>query len=551
MRTLALLAALVSPLLALGAPDHAVPSRIDAVTVYRSNARVTRVARVDVPPGESHIVLTGLPDQLQDDSLRVEGRGASKVHLHGVSVERVTGVSSAVEEARAAERRLEQLQDEDRALEDRLSASRERAKFVESLRSTYSEERAKNLAVRAVSAKELSQLASFVGGELAGSAAETRTAERARRELKRRIDAARADLEKLTAKRGETTKSVSVELASEGPGAVQVWVSYLVPAAGWQPLWDARLAPESGTVELALHGSVWQRTGEDWKGVQLAVSTATPGRALFVPELEPRWLDRVVPLQRAEAKARSAAPASAAGLARPVEPQAEEEVPAALPFEADQASAIVEPGLLASTFNASRRESVDGAGQARRIPLARFPLHGEVTRTAAPRLERAAFLTVKALNETGVPLLGGPASVYVGDRFIGRAQVPSTPAGGEVKMAFGADDRIEIDRRVLERKHDTSGLIGKRDVWRYRVRISVKSRWAEPVKLTLLDLVPVARDAEIEVALLDGSTRPSREDPERPGVRAWDLELGPREERAVELRYEVRHPRGVPVSGLE
>ena len=546
MRTITLLVAVVLPLLAAAA-DFDATSRVDEVTVYRSSARVTRVARVDVSPGSSRVVLTGLPDQLQDDSVRVEGRGASKVRLHGVSVDRVTGAFAAAEEARIAERLLQQLQDEDRALEDRLTAARDRAKFVESLRSTYSEERAKNLAVRPVNAKELAQMASFVAGELSAAASDARAVEQARRELKRRIDAARAHLEKLAAKRGETTKSVAVEVASDGAGALELRVSYLVPAAGWQPVWDARLAPERATVDLALHGSVWQRTGEDWTGVRLAVSTAAPARALFVPELEPRWLDRVVPL-RAEYRSRSAARAEAPASKRE---GAEPEAPAALLDTAEEAAASVEQGLLASMFTAPRRETVDGGGQARRIPLARFPLHAELTRTAAPRLDAAAFLTAKALNETGVPLLGGAAGVYVGDLFIGRAQLPFTPAGGEIKLAFGADERIEIDRRVLERRHDTAGLIGKKDVWRYRVRIAVKSRWSEPVKLTLLDLVPVARDAEIEVAVLDGSTRPSREDPERPGVRGWDLELKPREERVVELRYEVRHPRGMALAGLE
>lgn len=549
MPALALLAACLLPCVA-AASDLDAPSRIDEVTVYRSSARVTRVARLDLPAGDSRAVLTGLPYQLLDESIRVEGRGAGRVHLHGVSVERMTGADAAAEEARLAERRLEQLQDEDRILEDRLAAARARAKFVESLRSTYSEERAKNLAVRQVAAKELAQLAAFVGGELSAAASEARTAERSRRELKRKIDAARADLEKLAAKRGETTKSVSVELGAEKGGAAELRVSYLVPAAGWQPVWDARLAPERSAVELALHGSVWQRTGEDWRGVRLAVSTAAPGRALFVPELEPRWLDRIVPL-RAEAKARSAVTKGAAGAAPASEPGPSQELAAAPAVAADEPAATLEQGLLAATFTAPRRESVDGAGEARRIPLARFPMRAEVTRTAAPRLDPAAFLTAKARNESGVPLLGGAAAVYVGDLFIGRAQLPFTPPGGELKLAFGADERVEIERRVLERRHDTSGLIGKKDVWQYRVRIGVKSRWSEPVKLTLLDLVPVARDAEIEVAVLDGSTRPSREDPERPGVRAWELELAPREERAVELRYEVRHPRGLPVAGLE
>ncbi len=553
MRALPLLAAATFPLLAFAAPDLDAPSRIDAVTVYRSTARVTRLAQLEVPAGGARLVLKGLPAELDDDSVRVEARGAGVVHLHGVSVEPVTNAFSAAAAARAAEGRLEQLQDEDRALEDRVSRARARATFVGSLRSTYSEERAKNLAVRPVAAKEWAQLASFVESELAGSASEVRAAEVERRSLKRRIDAARADLDKLAAKRGETTKAVAVEIASERPGAVEVAVSYLVPSAGWQPVWDARLAPESATVELALHGSVWQRTGEDWSGVRLAVSTAAPGRGLFVPELEPRWLDRLALVRSAELMSARAAPASpAAGRVKKAMPSvAEDEAEAGMPVAAEEAAASVEQGLLASTFTAPRRETVDGAGLARKIPLARFPLHAELTRTAAPRLERAAFLTARAVNDTGVPLLAGSAGVYVGDQFVGRAPVQFTPCGGEIKMAFGADDRVEIDRRVLERKHDTSGLLEKKEVWRYHVRIGVKNRRAEPVKLTLLDLVPVARDAAIQVTVLEGSTKATREDPERPGVRAWDLELKPKEERVVELLYEVRHPRGFPVAGLE
>jgi hypothetical protein len=83
------------------------------------------------------------------------------------------------------------------------------------------------------------------------------------------------------------------------------------------------------------------------------------------------------------------------------------------------------------------------------------------------------------------------------------------------------------------------------------VRIEVRNRWATPVAVRLLDLVPVSRDEKIEVELLGGTTAATREDPERPGVRAWELALGPREERVVELRYEIRFPRGFAVTGLE
>jgi hypothetical protein len=53
------------------------------------------------------------------------------------------------------------------------------------------------------------------------------------------------------------------------------------------------------------------------------------------------------------------------------------------------------------------------------------------------------------------------------------------------------------------------------------------------------------------VKILEGTAAPTREDPDRPGVRIHELTLAPREERTLELRYEVRSPRGFPVAGLE
>ncbi|HYQ79924.1 MAG TPA: DUF4139 domain-containing protein, partial [Anaeromyxobacteraceae bacterium] len=494
--------------------------------------------------------MRGLPDRLVDDSVRVQGSGTARARVHGVSVERVTAEAAASAEARAAEERLEKLGDEDRALEDREKAARARREFVESLRSTYSEERAKNMAVRGVSAREWAEMVAFVTREGEAAAQESRRAGTARRDLARRIQAARADLAKLQAKRAETTKTVAVELSAERAGTLEVEVSYLVPQAGWRPVWDARLSPEKGTVDLSLSGSVEQRSGEDWSGVRLALSTAQPGRGLQLPELSPRWLEKPrppapVPLPRkvaAEAKA-PAAPAAAMALAEKADEARE-------PREAlEEAPAQLAEGLLSAVFTAPRRESVDGAGRARKVFLSSFSLQGELSRVAAPRADPSAYLAAKAVNGTGAPLLPGPASVFLGDEFVGRAQLPLVPAGGEVKLAFGADDRIKVERQVVERRHETSGLFTKDDVIRYRVRTTVKNLWSKPVTVRLMDLVPVSREEEVKVAILDGTTAPTEpDDPMKPGVKAWALSLEPQKEKVVELRYEVRFPRGMAVS---
>jgi uncharacterized protein (TIGR02231 family) len=551
MRPIALVV-LAVPALALSA-DLRAPSRVDAVTVYRSSARVTRLARFELPQGPARVLLEGLPDSIDDDSIRVEGKGSAQARLFGVSVERVTLADAAAVEARAVEDRLVQLQDDDRALDDRVKAAQARLELVRSLRSTYSEERARNLAVRAVSAREWAELASFVADETAAAAGEVRKVDVARRELGKRIAQARADLEKVQAKRGKTTKTVYVEVEAEKGGALDLSVSYAVPAAGWAPVWDARLLPDVSRMELAFQGSVWQRTGEDWQGVALSVSTAQPARGLFVPELQPLYLTQLVSPPQRPMPASLAARVGTVAQAREAQlrEEADKRDDADKTYDAVTAQASVEESLLSATFTAPRRETVDGSGQPRKIPLARFPLEARIVRTAAPRVDGSAFLTAKAVNESGFPLLAGVAGVWVGGEFAGRAALPATPPGGELELAFGADPRIEIERKLLDRKRESAGLISKDEVIRYRVRIAVKNRYAAPVALRLLDLLPVSRDEKIRVERLDGTTPATREDPERPGVRVYELSLGAREERVVELRYEVRYPRGLAVAGLE
>ncbi len=549
---LALLLAANSPERAAAA-DLAAASKVDAVTVYRGWARVTRLARVELATGETRLLLQGLPAGLDDDSVRVEGKGTARARVGGVSVERVTQAELALPEVRAAEGRVEALQGEDRALEDKVAAARARAKFAESLRASYSEERSKNLAVRGVSAKEWADLMAFVEAQLEAAAVDGRRAEAGRRELARKLAAARAELEKLQAKRSGTSAQLAVELSAERGGSLEVAVSYLVGSADWRPIWDARLEPESGAVELALLGEVTQRTGEDWSEARLALSTAEPGRGLHVPELESRWLERLRPppppgrgASRKEYPAALAAPAPMEAARSKAVEHRDEEVHDLAPEQAE-----VTEGLLAATWTTPRRETIDGAGRPRTVPLARHTLKGTVTRLASPRGDPTAYLTATVANDTGVPLMPGQARISLGDEFVGRAPLAATPPGGELKLSFGADPRLELERRVVERRHETGGIFGGDHVWRYHVRTTVKNRYAVATTLTLLDLVPVSRDEAIKVKVLEGSTPATGEDPQRPGVKRWELKLGPKETRVVELRYEVRYPKDVPVQGLE
>lgn len=548
-RTALALLALLLPTLAAAA-DLPVPTAIDAVTVYPGTALVTRQGRAQLPAGPVRLVVEGLPIQLQDDSLRFEAKGSARARILGLSVENRRFAEATSAEVRAAEDAVRTLEQQDRALADRIEAANQQRQFLDGLRSTYVRERTENLAVRAVDTKEWASLVDFIGSRTNAVLGEVRTVENQRRDVARELEAARARLQQIQSKGQRQEKQVAIDLDVSRAGSLGIELAYFVGGTNWGPVWDARLDPARKRVDLGLQARIEQRTGEDWSNVKLSVSTAQPERRIYVPELQPRYLTKYQPQpyygsrggyaqKKSEAMA-PAAPSAQNGAAD----MAEEEAYAELP------PAQIDAGLLTTRFTAPDRATIPSTGETRKSFLASFPLEAKLERIAAPAVEPVAFLTATATNSSGVPLLAGPIELYVDDAFIGRTSINGVPAGDELKLAFGPDERIRVDRQVLERNHESSGVFSKSDVWRYRIRTTVENLYGEKVEVSLLDQLPVSREESIEVKLLDGTTGGSKEDENKPGVRTWKLELGPNQKKVVELRFEVSFPRGTKVQGL-
>ena len=365
------LAVLVLPALSLAAPAVKAPSRIDAVTVYRTGARVTRVARVDLPAGAGARRPRGAPGPARRrlDARRGEGRARARVfgvtrradHRRRRRCRRGARRRGA---ARAAAGRGPRPRRPDQAAQARLE-------FVRSLRSTYSEERAKNLAVRGVTAREWAELAAFVAGELQEATQEVRKAEVARRELGRRIAQARADLEKVQAKRGKTTKTVVVEVEAERAGPLErrglLRGRRRGLAAGLGRAARPGRAGRWSSPSSARSGSGPARTGTRWR----SRSRPRSPRAASTSPSSIRSTSRG-PSSRARCAQGAAAVAADGGAprrrrarrrARPARSREEER------RRGDRRRPRSSRASSPPSFTAPRRETVDGSGQARKIAL--------------------------------------------------------------------------------------------------------------------------------------------------------------------------------------
>jgi uncharacterized protein (TIGR02231 family) len=104
-------------------------SAVDAVTVYPDGASVTRAINVDVPAGDSTLVLKDFPLTLDTASLRVEGEASTKLTIGAVD----TRPPRAAPPVNLPEldKRIEALKDERANLQGAIAAATARHKFAE------------------------------------------------------------------------------------------------------------------------------------------------------------------------------------------------------------------------------------------------------------------------------------------------------------------------------------------------------------------------------------------------------------------------------------
>jgi uncharacterized protein (TIGR02231 family) len=285
----------------------------------------------------------------------------------------------------------------------------------------------------------------------------------------------------------------------------------------------------AGTLALTWFGMITQATGEDWPACELTLSTARPGPAGAVPELEPWWVDVRPP----------AAPMPVAA--------------ALLEFDAYNAKEAVQnvtaeaqEGTLAVAWRLPRPTAVPADGTPHRTTVATAALDARLDHVVAPALDPAAHLRATVVNTCGHALLAGPLSAFLDGAFVGTTHIDTTAPGAELELHLGVDDRVAVERELLERTPHRALLGGKISAVE-RWRIEVRNGRPAPVRIVVRERVPVSRHPDVQV--VDVEVKPEPAERDELGRLEWTASVEPGGTWEASVRFGVRHARDVPVVG--
>ncbi|WP_327144927.1 DUF4139 domain-containing protein [Nocardia sp. NBC_01327] len=516
---------------------------ITAVTVYPDRARVTRSGKANLVAGEHRIRVAPLPTGLLHDSIRVAGQGDVTVLGVDIVTERqaVTSdeqVADLLARMRTLDAAMTELADADRAAEARVA-------FLKRLAQRSAERLAKADEDRVI------EFADSLEAQYGAVHAARRERERLRQEHIREHQALERQLADLRGKNRTDITAAVITVDAAQPVTVDLEVSYVVPGASWYSTYDLRLG-ETG-LTLRWFGLVRQSTGEDWPECRLQLSTARPAQALDVPELDPWFISSVAPQveinammahsrRYEESDSDLAVPSFMGAAPSAAAPRASRSAPVR------ESVAAVEQGITAATYTPQRTIAVPSDGTAHRAMITALDLEAQLDHVTAPVQSLEAVLRATARNTSEHTLPAGRAALFHDTEYVGATDLETWAPGEERELALGVDDRIRVERELV-RRNATKATLGSARRTEVEYMITLSNHGTRPATVTVLDRLPVSRDAAITVR--ETTTKPQPADRDELGVLTWKTDLSPQAETTITFGYRVESAKGITIYGLD
>jgi uncharacterized protein (TIGR02231 family) len=516
------------------AADIEAASAVDAVTVYPDGASVTRVVTVELPAGDTTLVLKDFPLKLDASSLRVEGEADAGLTIGAIDTRSPRAAPPV--NLPELDKRIEKLKDERVDLDGAIAAATARRKFAE----RFAETSPAGIGEKGEARPLADWRAAFaaVADEVAASDAAIREAQRRQRDLDREI----ARLEQDRATRPPSKLEVKIGLAANAPAKAVLHVTYTVPNARWTALYDARLdtgaKDRKPALELVRRAEITQATGEDWGDVALSVSTVRTTLGGKAPELNPLVVQYPLPLQ---------APAPAAvsgGMQRSLQSEALKDRDG-LAEKALDKKAVAEVSGFQVIIKIPGRVSVGASEGAKSLYISNATISPDLVVRSVPVIDPTAFLEASFIQSEDAPLLPGRISIYRDGVFVGRGQMAAAGKEEKVRLGFGADDKVKIVRSVVKRNEGSTGLIvttAKTDERAFKTAIHNGHDF--PIRVAVEDQLPVSENDDIQVEMLPSTTPPTTTNVrDKRGVLEWAVEVGPAQAKEIAFAWRVRWPK--------
>lgn len=188
----------------------------------------------------------------------------------------------------------------------------------------------------------------------------------------------------------------------------------------------------------------------------------------------------------------------------------------------------------------TRGEKIRGDGMPVRCPITTENFSGDFYYRIVPASSENAYRMLRVTNGKIRPLLAGPASIFYGENFIGKMNLPFTVRGAAMEIPLGEDSRVAVERRRINAIGDAGTFSSGRrnDV---SVSTKIKNRTSGTIRVECVEAIPVSAQNEIEISEPTFSPA-ARAFEKSTGVAEWSVPVAAGAEIELRADYKISYP---------
>lgn len=251
----------------------------EQVTFYIDGAQVTRTKTINLTAGETTLLFTGLSPYMDAKSMQVKAQGRLTV----LGVNHQFNYTDSIER-NALTKKLDELTRKSWEIQASKEVVQAQIDLLKANCSVSNRTSATTLAT-------IKELNNYYANEAMALRKKLISIEEQSRANGNEIDAIQAELTQMGQKAPKANSEIEVKVSANAACQATFTITYFVKNAGWFPSYDIRSEGIGKPLTLSYKANIFQNTQEDWKDVQLTLSSSSPSISNVLPELKPYWLD--------------------------------------------------------------------------------------------------------------------------------------------------------------------------------------------------------------------------------------------------------------------
>ena len=517
--------------------DKPVKSAVNAVTVFLNRAQITNTAQVYLPTGNTTLVFEGLSTKIDKQSIQVSAKGSLTIMAvkHRINYLRNQSKTNQI-----------------KVLEDSVAYYTDQHKLVSSQKIVLQREEEMILSNKSiggdgvgVNAQKLKEVAEFFRSRLTETQVGIMKTDKQIIDFNLRLNRMRTQINELNQDANKPTSEVLVTVSASSPITADFELNYIVPDAGWTPIYDLRAKDAQSPMQLSYKANVYQNTGVDWKDVKVTLSTGNPSQSGVKPELSTWYVNFYNPNISLSNDEYAKAPMKKMESRRSGEDYAVKDTKTeALKAVTIADKTVVNSATFATEFEITVPYTILSDGRPQLVDVKNYEVKTDYAYSVVPKMDFDAFLMAKMTGWEDYNLLSGQANVYFEGSFVGETYLDVANTKDTLAISLGRDKKIVV-KRVKIQDLSSKKFIGANVKEEIGFEIQIRNNKKTAINITVEEQIPVSKDSAIEVELVEALGAVVNKNN---GTITWKYTIKPSEQNKSILKYFLKYPKGRQVT---